>query len=444
MVRSPLLSLAAAAALALATAAGAIRAQAAVPPGTWQVLRSVSPDPTKVDNSLFAGVSMASTNDGWAVGSFANPQAVNQPLAEHWDGQAWRITANVPLPKGAASGELSGVNQLSSASAWAVGDATPASGGARTLIEQFTGTSWAVVPSPDPFTGTGADDRLNGISGSSAHDLWAVGFAFDGNNIALALLEHFNGTQWQSVAPPAVGGFPDLVSVSADSPSDAWAVGTTATPNDTSLAVHWNGHAWKVVAVPCLQGGTVSVGCTAINVLTGVSAPTASNVWVSGYEEGGSESLVPYVLHWNGKAWSLTKTPNLGDVGSSLKGSLLCRLATSGRWGRLRPTATASSRPSPSTSTAAHGHWSPAPTQGSWATTPSTAWPAPRAGNCSPSEPTPSPGSAACGPWPCDIPPAEPDPCASQPKRSGERPAAHQEEMRTSSRRRLTVPACLA
>lgn len=320
MVRSPLLSLAAAAALALATAAGAIRAQAAVPPGTWQVLRSVSPDPTKVDNSLFAGVSMASTNDGWAVGSFAKPQAVNQPLAEHWDGQAWRITANVPLPKGAASGELSGVDQLSSASAWAVGDATPASGGARTLIEQFTGTSWAVVPSPDPFTGTGADDRLNGISGTSAHDLWAVGFAFDGNNIALALLEHFNGTQWQSVAPPAVGGFPDLVSVSADSPSDAWAVGTTATPNDTSLAVHWNGHAWKVVAVPCLQGGTVSVGCTAINVLTGVSAPTASNVWVSGYEEGGSESLVPYVLHWNGKAWSLTKTPNLGDVGSSLRG----------------------------------------------------------------------------------------------------------------------------
>src|SRR5215472_2885842 len=107
MVRSPLLSLAAAAALTLTTAAGVTGAQAAVPPGPWQVLRSVSPDPTKVDDSLFTGVSMASASDGWAVGSFMNPQAVNHPLAEHWNGQAWRITAVPPLPSGAASGVFS-------------------------------------------------------------------------------------------------------------------------------------------------------------------------------------------------------------------------------------------------------------------------------------------------------------------------------------------------
>src|SRR5260370_12030683 len=98
MVRSPVLSLAAAAALALATAAGVTGAQAAVPPGIWQVLRSVSPDPAQVDNSTFAGVSMASASDGWAVGTFSNPQAVNQPLAEHWDGHPWRITAAPPPP----------------------------------------------------------------------------------------------------------------------------------------------------------------------------------------------------------------------------------------------------------------------------------------------------------------------------------------------------------
>jgi hypothetical protein len=315
MVRGQLAALAAAATLALGTGA-----DAAVPPGAWHVLHSVSQDPTQVDNSTLASVSMTSARDGWTVGAFMDPRAVSRPLAEHWDGRAWRITANAPLPKGAASAELSGVDQLSTASAWAVGNRTLANGGARTLVEHFTGTSWAAVPSPDPFTGFGADDRLNGIGGTSAHDLWAVGFAFDGNVISLMLIEHFNGTQWQNVAPPAVGGFPDLVSVSADSPSDAWAVGTTATPNDTSLAVHWNGHAWTVVAVPCLQGDAVSVDCTAINILTGVSAPAASNVWVSGYEEGSSGSFVPYVLHWNGQTWSLTKTPNPGQVGSSLRG----------------------------------------------------------------------------------------------------------------------------
>ena len=77
MVRSPLPSLAAAtAALALTLIAGVTGAQAAVPPA-WQVLRSVSPAPTKVDNSIFTGVSMASASEGWAVGSFSNPQAVN-------------------------------------------------------------------------------------------------------------------------------------------------------------------------------------------------------------------------------------------------------------------------------------------------------------------------------------------------------------------------------
>lgn len=317
-MRSPVLSLAAAAALVLGAGAG--DAYAAVPPGAWQVLRSVSQVPAQVDNSTLASVSMVSASDGWTVGAFMDPQAVSQPLAEHWNGRAWRITASPPLPKTDASGELSGVDQVSPASAWAVGNATLASGGQRTLIEHFTGTSWATIPSPDPFTGTGADDQLNGIGGTSAHDLWAVGSAFNGSNIALPLLEHFTGSRWQSVAAPAVGGFPDLVSVSADSRSDAWAVGTTATPNDTPLAVHWNGHAWDVVNVPCLQGATVSAGCTSINVLTGVSAPAASNVWVSGYEEGSGLSFVPYVLHWNGKAWSLTKTPNLGDVGSSLRG----------------------------------------------------------------------------------------------------------------------------
>jgi hypothetical protein len=140
-VRSPLLSLAAAAALALATAAGVPAARAAVSPGIWQILRSVSPDPTKVDDSIFTGVSMASASDGWAVGSFSNPKAVNEPLAEHWGGHSWRITAAPPLPKTGANGALSGVDEAGLASTWAVGSFTLTAGGTRTLIEHFTGKS---------------------------------------------------------------------------------------------------------------------------------------------------------------------------------------------------------------------------------------------------------------------------------------------------------------
>jgi len=324
MVRSPLLSLAAAAALALATAGGVASAQAA--PGPWQILRSVSPDPTKVDDSIFTGVSMASASDGWAAGSFSNPKAVNQPLAEHWNGQAWRITAVPPLPSGAASGVFSGVDEVGPANVWAAGDQTLAAGGIRTLIEQFTGTSWAAVPSPNPFTGPGADDELHAVGGTSASDLWAVGFAFDGGSIADGLFEHFNGTSWQAAPLLAAPGIPDFEAVSAVSSNDVWAVGSDLTAIDSTLAAHWNGNTWQVVTTPCLNGTKIVLAENACqqsnNQLTGVTAVATNNVWASGYELENSNFRVPYVLHWDGKTWSLIKTPNPGaghgGVGSQL------------------------------------------------------------------------------------------------------------------------------
>jgi hypothetical protein len=324
MVRSPLLTLAAAAALALATA-GATGAHAAAP-GTWQVLRSVSPLPTKVDDSFFTGVSMASASDGWAVGSFMNPQAVNKPLAEHWNGQAFRVTAVPPLPKAAASGVLNGVDEVGPANVWAAGSQTLTAGGTRTLIENFTGTSWAAVPSPNPFTSPGADDELNAVGGTSASDLWAVGFAFDGNTIADGLFEHFDGTSWQAAPLLAAPGIPDFEAVSAVSASDVWAVGSDLNAIDSTLAAHWDGHSWQVVTTPCLNGTKIVLQENACqqsnNQLTGVTAVATNNVWASGYETEGSDLHVPYVLHWDGTTWSLIKTPNpgarQGGTGSSL------------------------------------------------------------------------------------------------------------------------------
>ena len=335
MVRSPLLSLAAAAALALATAGGVASAQAA--PGPWQILRSVSPDPTKVDDSIFTGVSMASASDGWAAGSFSNPKAVNQPLAEHWNGQAWRITAVPPLPSGAASGVFSGVDEVGPANVWAAGDQTLAAGGIRTLIEQFTGTSWAVAPSPNPFTGPGAEDELNAVGGVSASDLWAVGFDFEGN-ITQGLFEHFNGTSWQAAPLLAAPGIPDFEAVSAVSSNDVWAVGSDLTAIDSTLAAHWNGNTWQVVTTPCLIGTKIVLAENACqqsnNQLTGVTAVATNNVWASGYELENSNLRVPYVLHWDGTTWSLIKTPNPGaghgGVGSQLFG--ITALSASDVW----------------------------------------------------------------------------------------------------------------
>ena len=116
------------------------------------------------------------------------------------------------------------------------------------------------------------------------------------------------------------------------SATDAWAVGASGDGgagqgniDDRPLIEHWNGTAWSVVPAPCLAGTAVSA-CSGnsinLNELTGVTALSGNNAWASG-SEGNVNDMnfhIPHVLHWNGTAWSLVKTPNRGGEGSLLNG----------------------------------------------------------------------------------------------------------------------------
>ena len=279
----------------------------------WRVTPN-PPDPGAggVKDVTFDGVSAASATEAWAVGA-SQALANSQPLAEHWDGRAWH-TAAVPLPSGAATGRLGGVLELAPANVWAVGAIDTQSGtGQRTLIEHWDGTRWSVIPSPNPRTGAGTTDELTAIAGTSASDLWAVGFF--GTDVFNALLfEHWNGQAWSFVRPPTITGDMFGEAVTAIAPDDAWAVGDSA---GGTVSAHWNGTRWALVPTPKLNDGSAPQ-----NFLTGVTAPAANNVWASGYEGNANQQnfAVPYVLHWNGTKWSLTKVPNAGTEGSQLRG----------------------------------------------------------------------------------------------------------------------------
>ncbi len=265
---------------------------------------------------FFSSVAAGSASDAWAVGASDALSASSQPLAEHWDGHVWR-TAAVPMPAGATGAQLGGVDEVSSADVWAVGTMTTSAGATRTLIEHFDGTAWAVVPSPNPRTGPGASDELKGIGGTSAGDLWAVGEYSDGQNFNAMLFVHWNGTAWSFVKEPAAlhtSAFGEAVTVL--SPTDAWAVGENGLRTAT-LSAHWNGTAWSFVKTPFPQDGNDPQ-----NFLTGVTATGPGDVWASGYEGNVDQQnfSLPYVLHWDGTAWSLTETPNAGTEGSLLAG----------------------------------------------------------------------------------------------------------------------------
>ena len=301
-----------------ATAAGSI----------WKVVPTPNPGAKKVSNIFFTGVSAASSTDAWAVG-IDEINAFRRPLVEHWDGLRWQAVA-VPRPPRRQSW-FSGVIALSPTDAWAVGESTSAqfdNQKVRTLIEHWDGTSWAIIPSPNPAVGPNDGDLLSGIAGVAPNDLWAVGSEHnDEFNENVLLFEHFDGTSWRVVPTPSPLGAEQFGnSIAAIAPNDVWAVGTNAL--QATLAAHWDGTRWKIVQTPFLQDGV-----NPLNSLTGVTAIATDNIWASGYEGNVNNQnfMKPYVLHWDGTKWTLMLIPNLGGEGSRF--NAITALSANDVWG---------------------------------------------------------------------------------------------------------------
>jgi len=250
------------------------------------------------------GVAASSRSSAWAVGVYGT---VQRNLIEHWNGRSWSAVAN-PSPGGTHGGFLNAVAAVSSSNAWAVG-AYGNGSEQKTLIEHWNGRSWKQVPSPSP--GGTHDSFLFGVTALSASSAWAVGGYLNGL-AEQTLIEHWNGRSWKRVASPdpsGTGMVNDLESVTATSPSNAWAVGyydVNGTSVSRTLVEHWNGRSWKTMASPSPAGG-------AVNAFYGVAAASSTSAWAAGdYFNGVTDQVL--LTHWNGSSWKRVKAPNPGGT----------------------------------------------------------------------------------------------------------------------------------
>ena len=287
---------------------------------TW----SQATPPSFPASSVHLGwVSSSSAVDAWAVGTI-NPvkhPSYSGPLTVHWNGSTW---TNVPDPLPNFPGTaLVGVADISSTNVYAIGNKGPAFG----LVEHWDGTAWtmpAQPPVPDP---TG-DFQVSAISATSASNVWIIGTYLQtvygniwdpysvhwdgtawnlvtmpqvdgavfisadalspanvwavGNSPSGPLIAHWDGTAWTITPSPAPG---TLTGITARSASDVWAVGYTTGPQ--TLTLHWDGTTWTTVPSP-------NVGSA--SQLASVSAsPGAAIVWAAGYS-GVSGSFNPLTL----------------------------------------------------------------------------------------------------------------------------------------------------
>jgi hypothetical protein len=263
---------------------------------TWQI--SPGATPAGAVSSGLLGIKAISRDNVWAVGDISGQSGSSQPLIEHWNGARWQV---VPTPVLSATlSFLTGVTADSPHDVWAVGVS-----GSTTLIEHWDGASWSVVSSPNPGA-TG--NELEGVAAISAHNAWAVGDYRDSNFTEFPLIEHWDGSSWTVVPAPNPGSLTRLLGVATTSARDVWAVGSFYDRTNTNqpLVEHWDGSSWQAVSGLNPAGSPGSF-------LDGVTAVSHSNVWVSGGTNlpATSGGLATLIEHWNGSSWQIVPSPNV-------------------------------------------------------------------------------------------------------------------------------------
>jgi len=107
---------------------------------------------------------------------------------------------------------------------WAAGQVEGASAPSQSLVEQQSNAQWKIVSSPNA---TGASDTIvYAITAASDSSAWAVGNDVDNNGSAQTVIEQWNGSQWSLVTSVSPGSGDNILGgVTAISANDVWAVG---------------------------------------------------------------------------------------------------------------------------------------------------------------------------------------------------------------------------
>ncbi|MGO9973861.1 MAG: hypothetical protein ACLP01_13860 [Solirubrobacteraceae bacterium] len=283
--------------VALALVGGLFSAMSAVAnTARWSI--QPAPSPSGAQGISLMGVSCSSPAACIAVGYYqpAGTEQLTLTLAERWDGSSWSI---LPTPNPSALySALDGVSCISATNCVAVGKACSDSCiGWETLVERWDGSAWTVETSPDDDLANDNLNQLASVSCSSADACTAVGDAT--GNISMnftpsTLTLRFDGAGWSLQTPPSIGA-EELAGVSCPTDADCTAVGSP-------LAAQWTGGVWVAQTLPDASATSAAVSCSAPDACTLV-----------GYDSTTSP-YTPVAERWDGSTWTVQSLPNGGST----------------------------------------------------------------------------------------------------------------------------------
>ena len=211
---------------------------------TWA---PVIPPNVSGEIDVLMGVSCTSVSFCMAVGYSYTASGSPQNLIEEWDGSGWDI---VNAPDGAGeNNQLDGVSCTSNNFCMAAGSF--GGGFTNTLTEVWNGGAWSIVSSPNPSP-YAAIYALGAVSCSSPSFCMTVGGQIINNPETLT--EEWNGSAWSVVGSPNDGSnYDGLAGVSCTSASFCMADGSyniaAGSAYETQIA-EWDGGGWTDVSFP--------------------------------------------------------------------------------------------------------------------------------------------------------------------------------------------------
>lgn len=278
-------------------------------------------------NFTLYDVAVVAENDVWVAGYYKAsnvPGKGIKPLLAHWNGRQWSLSTSPSFP---ALGVIYTIAAISPNDIWATGnsqdgqDDNPAP-----LILHWDGQQWSSVSYQKRTDTSGA--AFYAMAALSENDVWLVGSnAYKRQNQNQpngleTLIEHWDGTSWKIVPSPNPDSISYLTSITASSQNDIWAVGAIGPSQDDegisvpteALLIHWDGKSWKVVPQSLPPGPTRIVVASAGN---------ADNVWlISSMATGGGATSSSTLARWDGHQWNSVSYPDLSDSGLAVVASI--------------------------------------------------------------------------------------------------------------------------
>lgn len=270
--------MAAAAAVLAATAGLATAGPATASSSSWYQVLQVN------RSGSFFDVAAVSKTNIWAVGPVWDSKggSLYQPFIRHYDGSGWR-TVTIP---GRPKFETDQVTASGANDVWVIGR-TPGSV-AHSMAYRFDGSHWHNIPVP----------RLTNLQGAVAlgpDNVWAYGSSgtiFAPHCDVSAPVFHWNGARWQGYCVDKGNLIPEAISASGR--NSVWLAGGVYVGKvEHAVAYRWNGTGWHNTDLP-----------RALTDVPGVSAISPANVWVGWFTQDSS-----HALHWNGHRWLTQAMP---------------------------------------------------------------------------------------------------------------------------------------